>query len=105
MTVKFSSKRPLTDEEETKVQRMIASDPDNPELTDAELASMKPFREVLPELAKAIDREKARRGRPRVENPKQAVTLRVHPDTLAKFKAAGRNWRTKMADALDKADP
>jgi hypothetical protein len=30
MPRKFSSKRPLTDEEEAEIQGMIASDPDNP---------------------------------------------------------------------------
>lgn len=34
MTIKYSSKRPLTDEEEAEIQKMIASNPDNPELTD-----------------------------------------------------------------------
>src|SRR5438477_11102235 len=32
--------RPLTDAEELAIQAAIASDPDNPELTDEELASM-----------------------------------------------------------------
>ena len=50
MDVKFSSKRPLTDEEEAEIQAMIASDPDNPELTDEQLAQMKPFSEVFPDL-------------------------------------------------------
>src|ERR1700733_5919998 len=30
---KFSATRPLTDDEEAEIQRMIASDPDNPELS------------------------------------------------------------------------
>ena len=40
---KFSSKRPLTDAEEAEIQRMIASDPDNPELTDEQIAGLRPF--------------------------------------------------------------
>lgn len=103
MGVKFSSKRPLTDEEEAEIQRMIANDPDNPELTAEELANMRPLREVLPDLAAAIDREIARRGRPRVESPREAVTLRLAPETLARFKAKGRNWRAEMARILDEA--
>jgi len=100
MTIKFSSKRPLTYEEEAEIQKMIASDPDNPELTDEQIKQGKPFKEALPELYESIQRS---RGRPRVDNPKEAVTLRVSPDTLAKFKASGKDWRTRMADALDKA--
>ena len=71
MTVRFSSKRPLTDEEEAEIQRMIASDPDNPELTDEQIAQARPFREAFPDLAAAIDRELGRRGRPPVENPRR----------------------------------
>ncbi|NNU63794.1 hypothetical protein G9X67_00605 [Rhizobium sp. WYCCWR 11152] len=45
---KYSSKHPLTDKEEAEIQKMIASDPDSPELTDEELAKARPFREVFP---------------------------------------------------------
>jgi hypothetical protein len=54
---KFSAKRPLTEDEEAEIQRMIASDPDNPELTDDQIGQLRPFAEVLPALA-----ESARRG-------------------------------------------
>ncbi len=100
--VKFSSKRPLTDEEEAEIQRMIASDPDNPELTEEQLAQMRPFKEVFPDLYESIQRS---RGRPRVEKPREAVTLRVDPDTLKRFKASGKDWRTKMSKVLDAAKP
>lgn len=102
MKKKFSSKRPLTDREEAEIQQMIASDPDNPELTDKQIAKGKPFAKAFPELAASIKRS---RGRPRVESPKAAVTLRVRPETVERFKAAGKNWRAKMADALDEARP
>ncbi|MGB3445356.1 MAG: BrnA antitoxin family protein [Xanthobacteraceae bacterium] len=36
---------------------------------------------------------KRSRGRPKVENPKEAVTLRLSPGTVEKFKATGDNWR------------
>jgi uncharacterized protein (DUF4415 family) len=102
MADKFSSKRPLTDKEEAEIQRMIASDPDNQELTDEQLKQGKPFREALPDLYKSIQRS---RGRPRVEKPKEAVTLRLDPDVLARFKAAGKDWRARMVEALEKAKP
>ncbi|AIK43539.1 hypothetical protein DR92_2327 [Brucella anthropi] len=51
MGIKFSSKRPLTQEEEAAIQKMIASDPDAPEATDEQLAKAKPFKEALPEMA------------------------------------------------------
>lgn len=85
---------------EAKIQKMIASDPDNPELTDAQIARARPFRDVFPDLHASIKRS---RGRPKVENPKEAVTLRLSPDTVEKFKAAGDDWRTRMAKALERA--
>jgi hypothetical protein len=38
---KFSAKRPLTDDEEAEIQRMIASDPNNPELTDEQIGRLR----------------------------------------------------------------
>ncbi|ATA44200.1 hypothetical protein CK816_07555, partial [Brucella abortus] len=49
MGIKFSSKRPLTQEEEAEIQKMIASDPDAPEATDEQLAKAKPFKEAFPD--------------------------------------------------------
>lgn len=98
---KFSSKRPLTDADEVAIQRLIASDPDNPEITDEQLAhGGKSFAEAFPELAESIKRG---RGRPKLDSAKQAVTLRLNPDTLAKFQATGEDWRSRMADVLEKA--
>lgn len=88
---------PLTDEEEAEIQRQIAEDPDNPEVTDEELAQMRPFVEVFPELADSIRRG---RGRPPVAKPKQAVTLRLDPDTVARFQAEGPDWRARMSEVL-----
>jgi uncharacterized protein (DUF4415 family) len=94
------SKRKLSDAEEAEVQRMIASDPDNPEATDAQMAQAKPFAEAFPALAEAIKRG---RGRPRLESAKEAVTLRLDPDVVARFKARGGDWRTQMAEAIKAA--
>lgn len=103
MPVKFSSKRPLTDEEEAEIQRMIISDPDNPELTEEQIANMRPLREVLPDLASSIDRELARRGRPPVENPRRQVSIRLDPDVLEHYKSAGKGWQSRINEALRKA--
>lgn len=74
---------------------------DNPPITKEKIKRGKPFKEVLPKLYESIQRS---RGRPPVENPKEAVTLRLDPVTLAKFKATGKGWRTKMAKILDKTE-
>lgn len=91
---------PLTDEEEAEIQRQIAEDPDDWEATDEELANARPFAEVFPELMESIRRS---RGRPKSPSPKEAVTLRLDPKTLDKFKSTGDDWRARMAAVLDKA--
>ncbi|MFC5391204.1 hypothetical protein [Bosea vestrisii] len=61
MPRKFSSKRPLTDEEEAEVQAMIAADPDDEELTEEMAAQRMTFAEACPELTAAIRRERERK--------------------------------------------
>jgi len=46
-----------------------------------------------------------RRGRPIVGEPKTAVSLRIPDSILARWKATGPGWQTRMAKALDKALP
>ena len=41
---------PHSDEEEAAIQRGIAEDPDNPELTDEDFARMRPARETNPDI-------------------------------------------------------
>lgn len=92
--------RQLTDAQEAEIQRMIAEDPDDFDVTEEEFAQAKPFAEALPELYAAIQRS---RGRPKLASAKEAVTLRLPPETLDKFKATGADWRARMAEALVKA--
>lgn len=60
MPIKFSSKRPMTDEEEAEIPKMIAADPDNPEITNNQLREGRPFRTTFPDLALSLDQQKAR---------------------------------------------
>lgn len=99
MNTKFSSKRPLSSEEETEIQKMIASDPDAPEATDEQLAQAKPFAEVFPELAESIKRS---RGRPAVDNPRQQISIRLDPEVIDGFKAKGKGWQSDVNAALRK---
>lgn len=61
----------------------IAADPDTYELSDEE------FRQL-----------RLVRGRPRAVTPKQRITIRLSPDVIEKFKAAGRGWQTRIDAAL-----
>mgnify|MGYP000229926179 FL=1 len=86
---------------EDQIQRMIASDPDAPEATDEQLAQAKPFSEAFPALADAMRKNVG--GRPKLENPKVAVSLRLDQEIVARFKASGPGWQTRMNDALREA--
>ena len=41
-----------------------------------------------------------RRGRPKLEAPKEAVKLRLDADVLAALRASGEGWQTRINDAL-----
>lgn len=86
---------------EDQIKCMIASDPDAPEATDAQLAQAKPFAEVFPALADALRKNAG--GRPRLENPKVAVSLRLDREVVEQFKATGSGWQTRMNSALRQA--
>ncbi|WP_273688971.1 BrnA antitoxin family protein [Ketogulonicigenium vulgare] len=86
---------------EKEIQRRIASDPDAPEATDDQLAKAKPFAEALPQLAENLRRNLG--GRPKSDNPKVAVSLRLDQDVIEKFKAAGPGWQSRMNKALREA--
>lgn len=91
----------ISDEEEARIQAGIARDPDNPELTDAELAAMRPAREVLPAalFAALAKRRPGQRG-PGRKPALVAVTLRVEPSTLEAYRAAGDGWQGRMREVL-----
>lgn len=100
MGTRFSSKRDLTQQEEADIQRMIASDPDAPEATDEQLAQAKPFAEAFPALAESIKRG---RGRPKMESPRQQISIRLDADVIEKFKATGAGWQSRINEALKAA--
>ena len=70
-------------------------------LTDAELASARPFAEAFPDLAAKMER--IRGGRPRAETPKQVISIRLDAEVIDKFKATGAGWQTRMNAALKAA--
>jgi uncharacterized protein (DUF4415 family) len=61
--------------------------------------------EELPELtdemfARAVFKKA---GRPRSVSPRQAISLRLPPEVIAKWRATGRGWQTRMAKRLEDA--
>lgn len=47
----------------------------------------------------------ARRGRPKLESPRQLLSLRLPPQVIDRWKASGPGWQTRMAEALEKSAP
>lgn len=72
-----------TPEEDTAIQRGIERDPDTFVPTDAQFKQMK-----------------RRGGRPKLEHPKIALTVRYDADIIERFRASGDGWQTRMNDAL-----
>lgn len=88
-----------TDAEEAAIQRGIATDPDNPELTDEDFARFRPAIEVVPEIVAAFSRP---RGRPAGQT-KTAVSIRLDKDVVEALRATGPGWQSKANELLRKA--
>ena len=78
---------------------------DNPVWTDQTVKRARPAREVLPKLySEAVAEKMLRpRGRPKTGKARIAISLRLPPETLARWKATGPGWQTRMAEKLKKA--
>jgi uncharacterized protein (DUF4415 family) len=91
---------PITDEEEAEIQREIADDPDAPEITDEEIAAGgKPFKEVFPEIWAKM-KQQAARGRPKLERPKEKVTIRLSAEVMEYYRGSGPGWQTRINNDL-----
>jgi uncharacterized protein (DUF4415 family) len=73
-----------TARQERAINAGIARDPDTYELSDEE------FKELRPVL----------RGRPKAAVHKVHVNVRLDPEVVEFFRAAGRGWQTRMNAAL-----
>jgi uncharacterized protein (DUF4415 family) len=71
---------------------------DSPELTDKELAAMRPAKEVLePALFEALTRR--HRG-PQKAPTKVAVSIRLSRDIVAAYRAGGDGWQSRIDEDL-----
>lgn len=77
-------------------------DPDDaPEWTEADFERAARYHgDRLVEPAKGT---LTRRGRPRLENPKQQVTIRLDRDVVDSLRASGAGWQSRVNEILRKA--
>ncbi|MEA1049701.1 BrnA antitoxin family protein [Lamprobacter modestohalophilus] len=78
-----------SEEEEARIREGIAADPDTHELTDEEMAELRPFTDM-----------KRSPGRPKAEVTKERVTIRLSPEVTAYFRATGTGWQTRLDEVL-----
>jgi uncharacterized protein (DUF4415 family) len=81
------------------------ADRENPAWTKETFARARKAREVLPQFFGAATAAKMLkpRGRPKSGKARTSISLRLPPETLARWKATGPGWQTRMAEALTKA--
>jgi uncharacterized protein (DUF4415 family) len=74
-----------------------------PELTEDDLARGSPHIGGRPVTWEEFEASRARKvGRPKSDNPKEPVNLRLDADVLAHFRAAGPGWQSRINAALRK---
>jgi len=70
---------------------------DDSPLSAKELSTLRPMREVFPDLAEwSRKRKRARAG----EAHKQAVSIRLSPEVVAFYKTKGPGWQTRIDETL-----
>lgn len=75
-------------------------DDDIPELTEEFFRNARPAEEVIPGITAAAERLRIRLGRPKLERPKEHVTLRLDPLVVDSFKEDGPGWQGRINEAL-----
>lgn len=92
----MAKRKPLTDAD-GEVRELTAED-------------FKHFRSAAEVLLKIVGKRAAARmlkprGRPKSPNAKVPISLRIDPETLARWKASGPGWQTRMAAVLTRTSP
>jgi len=90
--------RSLTSEQDAKITAAANSDPDSPVLSETFFHRAKWAVDVRPDLA-----ARKMRGRPKLEQTKVQVTLRLDAHVLETFKSEGRGWQSRINDVLSRA--
>ena len=76
-----------TEEEDREITAAALSDPDAQPMTDEQLDRLVPYKVYM-------------RGRPKLANKKQLVSVRYSPEVLQWFRESGPGWQARMDEAL-----
>jgi uncharacterized protein (DUF4415 family) len=81
------------------------ADRENPAWLKETFARARKAREVLPEIFGAASAAKMLkpRGRSKSGRARTSISIRSPPETLARWKATGLGWQTRMTEALSRA--
>jgi uncharacterized protein (DUF4415 family) len=44
-------------------------------------------------------------GRPRVDHPRKLISIRLPEDVIARWRASGPGWQTRMAKVIEREQP
>jgi uncharacterized protein (DUF4415 family) len=78
----------------SSIDKASQPDPENPEWTDEMAANALHLSDLPPSLQAKL------RGRPRATVVKERTTIRLPADVLARFRATGSGWQTRIDAAL-----
>jgi len=86
-------------------RKRTQTDPENPFWTAEDFRRARPAREVLVEQFGRAQASKMLRprGRPKTGAARTSISLRLPPEVLARWKATGPGWQTRMVKVLAKA--
>lgn len=73
---------------------------DDPEMTKKDFARARSLKADMPDVVEAMKRG---RGRPKLDQPKERVSLRLDPEIVAAYKATGAGWQSRINDTLARA--
>ena len=84
----------------TRPPKYGVPDDDLPEMTAEDFRNARPITELIPDIVEAAERLRVRLGRPKLERPKEHVTLRLDPVVVDSFKEDGPGWQGRINEAL-----
>jgi uncharacterized protein (DUF4415 family) len=93
----------MVDSKKIRPPKYGVPDDESPELTEEFFRNARPAEEVIPGIVEAAERLRVRLGRPKLEHPKEHVSLRLDPVIIKAFKEDGPGWQGRINDALLRA--